>query len=737
MAVLNFLNETTSDSRYATASNLSTHTGTATIHFTEASIDHGSIAGLGDDDHTQYSLADGSRAFTGTVSGVSPTSGAHLATKDYADSLLNGLGWQDPISDIQTDGTLDPTASPATGVRYIVTNTGALHANFGTITGVGNNDIVEYDGANFIVKWDASVEGEGAAVWSLADDKQYTYNGSSWVAFGSTVNHNALLNLTSGDDHTQYALLAGRSGGQNLGLGVETSPSYALHTKGTGSTQTVLASEHNSGPIAFLEASSAQGNMGTLGVYPLKLVTNGTERINISSTGQVGIGVAPGAIKFVVSTGAAATLMRLTDGLQQSFDISSDAGAGLAGTVSMDTVNTGALSLKTGSVERLRIASTAVTMSEHLDGLSYNFSAPQGQIGTLTDTSTVAGGIGGKIFFGGTYTGSSSTTFASIGAAKDNGVDGQFGGSLVMSYRLNGGALLEGARLDGVGNFGIGVTPTAKLELGGTSNIRFVTTAAAVFVQTDGDDLTFGTRSADHMTILAGGNVGIGTTNPLTDLEIILGASNTTGDTLSTSVSRIVGVDLAPASNAGNLTIATNNTLGSDIGGSIAFGGRYLGTDEAHWAIIKSGKDNSTSGEYGGYLSFYSRTHGSLVAERIRIKANGDIDFNNNALLKYKDLVKTTNSGSAYTVDLDLGSEHDVTLTANTTITMPTVVSGKSFTVLFIQNASSAYTVAYSGSIKWAGGTAHTMTTTLSKIDIVTFVAHGSSWLGLVSSQEH
>jgi hypothetical protein len=33
---------------------LTSHTGDATIHFTEASIDHGSIAGLADDDHTQY-----------------------------------------------------------------------------------------------------------------------------------------------------------------------------------------------------------------------------------------------------------------------------------------------------------------------------------------------------------------------------------------------------------------------------------------------------------------------------------------------------------------------------------------------------------------------------------------------------------------------------------------------------------------------------------------------------------
>ena len=45
---------------------IDTHVGDATIHFTEASIDHGSISGLGDDDHTQYilhSIADATNDF--------------------------------------------------------------------------------------------------------------------------------------------------------------------------------------------------------------------------------------------------------------------------------------------------------------------------------------------------------------------------------------------------------------------------------------------------------------------------------------------------------------------------------------------------------------------------------------------------------------------------------------------------------------------------------------------------
>ena len=79
------------------------HNQLTNTHNLTTDIDHGSIAGLGDDDHTQYILADGSRAFSGTVSGITPTANAHLATKEYVD--LTGVSradffWSDTNSDV-------------------------------------------------------------------------------------------------------------------------------------------------------------------------------------------------------------------------------------------------------------------------------------------------------------------------------------------------------------------------------------------------------------------------------------------------------------------------------------------------------------------------------------------------------------------------------------------------------------------------------------------------------------
>lgn len=89
----------------------------ATVDVNQANLDHGSIGGLADDDHTQYSLVAGTRAFTGVVSGVTPTIGSHLVTKDYADGLAASVFWNnvavastanvDIANDLEAGDTID------------------------------------------------------------------------------------------------------------------------------------------------------------------------------------------------------------------------------------------------------------------------------------------------------------------------------------------------------------------------------------------------------------------------------------------------------------------------------------------------------------------------------------------------------------------------------------------------------------------------------------------------------
>jgi hypothetical protein len=112
---------------------------------------------------------------------------ALLGLKANMDLRLDGnifsseSAFQQPVLDIQTDATLDPGASPATGARYIIEDSAALHANFGTISGVGNDDIVEYDGTNFVVVWDASAQGAGAKTYDKDSNNDYQFTGSAWT----------------------------------------------------------------------------------------------------------------------------------------------------------------------------------------------------------------------------------------------------------------------------------------------------------------------------------------------------------------------------------------------------------------------------------------------------------------------------------------------------------------------------------------------------------------------------
>jgi hypothetical protein len=157
-----------------------------------AESDHGGLTGLGDDDHTQYSLADGTRAFTGAVGGVTPTTGAQLATKDYVDSVSQGIEWQDSVFDRDLTA---PPGSPSTGDRYIV-------ASGGTGAWSGQDDaIAEWDGA----AWQFTTPTLGMTVAVDDENRNVRWNGSAWAFFGTTIDHGNLAGLGD-NDHPQYQL---------------------------------------------------------------------------------------------------------------------------------------------------------------------------------------------------------------------------------------------------------------------------------------------------------------------------------------------------------------------------------------------------------------------------------------------------------------------------------------------------------------------------------------------------
>jgi len=109
---------------------------------------------------------------------------------------------------------------------------------------------------------------------------------------------------------------------------------------------------------------------------------------------------------------------------------------------------------------------------------------------------------------------------------------------------------------------------------------------------------------AEAMRIAQSGNVGIGTPAPV-------GRADVAG----TSVNQLAW---------GLLSVRSNDAQGADKGGSIAFGGIYDASNTTHWAQISGRKENGTSGQYGGYLAFATRTDGAGTnTERARIDSSG------------------------------------------------------------------------------------------------------------------
>lgn len=88
----------------------------------------------------------------------------------------------------------------------------------------------------------------------------------------------------------------------------------------------------------------------------------------------------------------------------------------------------------------------------------------------------------------------------------------------------------------------------------------------------------------------------------------------------------------------------------------------------------------------------------------------------------------------AVTLNLANGNVFNLTLTGNVTFTFSGATSGKacSFAAYIKQDTTGSRTVTWPASVKWAGGTAPTLSTAASSVDIVVFESldGGTNWYG-------
>jgi hypothetical protein len=190
----------------------------------------------------------------------------------------------------------------------------------------------------------------------------------------------------------------------------------------------------------------------------------------------------------------------------------------------------------------------------------------------IQDTTAQATGTGAGITLGGLYGVGVYTPGVQVKASKTNSTAGNYSFDMAFLTYSNGNAnMTEGMRIDSSGNVGIGTTTptstagfTPRLQLTSAASTALVltksTTAQQNIIGTDGAGLyiesagnatavsnaiifrTADTNSsyaaAERMRITASGNVGIGSTGPVSKLEVVntgiasltVGYNNTSGN---------------------------------------------------------------------------------------------------------------------------------------------------------------------------------------------------------------
>lgn len=107
--------------------------------------------------------------------------------------------------------------------------------------------------------------------------------------------------------------------------------------------------------------------------------------------------------------------------------------------------------------------------------------------------------------------------------------------------------------------------------------------------------------------------------------------------------------------------------------------------------------------------------------------------------LKAYSYATATNASSGTSADIDLssGNIHNLTLTDNCTLTFsnpPASGNLGEFLLILAQDGTGGRSLTWPSGILWAGGSAPTLTTTASAVDILRFMTHdgGTNWYGFL-----
>jgi len=414
-----------------------------------------------------------------------------------------------------------------------------------------------------------------------------------------------------------------------VGIGTS-SPGFKLQVSGAQNANDVVITNTTIGSSLRMQMIDAYGAIFTTDSYPLTLGTNGSEKLRLDSSGNLGLGVTPSA-------------WYTADNITRALQISGS-GVLVASNDAMRVMQN-AFFNTSGAAEYIRSGYAEQYLQN--GGQHSWFTAPSGTAGNaISFTQAMTLTAGGNLGIG---TSSTSSRVYIAGATDDlllrigntnavgsqyvsiyaNGAEAHYKsvntqnavyGSHIWASQNNGGTV-ERMRIDSAGNVGINTSsPVANLSVrGGTSNASNLSTAYSLAAfnitpkSTSGYSLQFGSGPADlpYIQMSAGGaaagnlliqpyggNVGIGTSTP--NFALSFGAN--IGKTIAlfeNAGTSVYGIGMGGAGSAGDPYRTKFFSNGSERMAITDAGDVLVGTANA---FSQTGKATFASGASGNGL---------------------------------------------------------------------------------------------------------------------------------------
>jgi hypothetical protein len=488
------------------------------------------------------------------------------------------------------------------------------------------------------VSTDNYIKVEAGSTVSNYSGLMLTEYGINW---GWALRHNAatdLLHISYQDNTPTFSDVVTFNRNGNVGIGT-TSPGSLLQLYKANGDAEIISERSDAGTAARYVLSAIVGGstrwrLATIDTNSFATFVNGSERMRITSTGNVGIGATSPFSRFTVSGALSASTSQIS--IVNTEGGHSIIRAGISGVtnngMSFVTANVDGSSqnvrMVVGATGNVGIGTTSTTSKLHVLLNGNTSGGPTGNVASFQNSSV---GSNAYVTLFGAYNAEAGIVFTDE-SEQFKGKIGYNNNSEYMYFQTDGS---EKVRITAAGNVGIGTTsPAASLHIGANGGVIFGATAGAVGtaqITTTSATSPVSTRFAfgtdgtgwqyriakntagtivDLITVADSGNVGIGTTSPNSLLEIS-GASpvltiNRTSGTTSTINFNSSGNNFA--------SIISNPSNGENrfsIGPAVA---------------------------WGGFHTFYTDT-----SERMRITAGGNVGIGTTSPTAKLDISAGTN----------------------------------------------------------------------------------------------